>query len=124
MRLADATQFNRGRISGLQPANVSLPIMRWLYDGVGYPANPALIIWLKAAGRAAVSLQSRLRSHAQSDRGFQSGGWRAGLTNLVHPLGCTGKLFICAASSSVRGARISPQVAVRADLLEYEHAYR
>ena len=43
MRYADATQFERGRISRLQQTNVSLPIMRWLYDGVGYPANPALI---------------------------------------------------------------------------------
>ena len=43
MRLADATQFNRGRISGLQQTNVLLPIMRWHHDGVGSPANPALI---------------------------------------------------------------------------------
>ena len=52
MRLADATQFNRGRISGLQQTNVLLPIMRWHHDGVGSPANPALIKLALSIGRA------------------------------------------------------------------------
>ena len=40
MRHADATQFERGTISWLQPTNVSLPIMRWLDDGVNSRARP------------------------------------------------------------------------------------